>query len=433
MKVEYNEETSVRKSLSFEIEPELVEREIESRAREYARKVKLPGFRAGKIPPTVIRRRFRQEVLGDVVEKLVNKVVFEELEGRGLKPVATPKVEDLKAEEGQPLTFRAVFETLPIMELPDFRGLEVRARRGAVSEAEVEAEIERQRENAARYEPVEGRPTGKGDHVVVDLAWRPLDGGKGGRNEDAFLEVGAEGNHPDLNATLLGLSVGDNREVEVAYPAESHEHEPGHEHDHEPGPPRRVHYTLTLKAVKSKVLPALDDEFAKDLEHGSLAELRAAVRSRLLEADERRADRELKAALVARLVEKASFDVPESLVERHMNARTEQAARLVALQGVDPAKANVDWAGFREGQRAEAEKAARGEILLDEIARREGLEVTERELEGEVTAIAARLHRPREVVRARMEKDGDLHALRARIREDKVLDLIKANATMKFE
>ena len=141
MKVEYVEETSVRKALSFEIESELVEKEIEERARDYARKVKLPGFRPGKVPADVIKRRFRQQVMDDAAEAIVNRVVFEELEGRGLRPLASPRVVDLKIDENQPMTFRAVFETLPFVDVPDYRGTEVKTREAVVSEEDLDREI----------------------------------------------------------------------------------------------------------------------------------------------------------------------------------------------------------------------------------------------------------------------------------------------------
>jgi len=169
LKVEYVEETSVRKSLIFEIEPEVVEKEIETRARDYARKVKLPGFRPGKVPPEVVKRRFREAVLGDAAESIVNRVVFDELEGRGLRPLASPKVEDLKIDENQPMTFRAVFETLPLVEVPEYRGLEVKAKRAEVKDEDVDSELNKMRDEAARYDAVEDRPAREGDHVVLDV------------------------------------------------------------------------------------------------------------------------------------------------------------------------------------------------------------------------------------------------------------------------
>jgi trigger factor len=424
LKVEYIEESSVRKALTFEIEAEVVEKEIEARAREYARKVKLPGFRPGKTPPDVIKRRFRSQVLEDVAEAMVNRVVFEELEGRGLRPLASPKVTDLKIEERQPMTFRAVFETLPLIELPEYRGLTATGRTPSIGEDDIQREVDGLRENAARFDPVEGRPSAEGDFVVIDLLWRPEGGGQGGRDENAMIEVGSADNHKDFNAGLIGLEPGRTREVLVGYGAED--------------APRSlagktVRYTVTLKAIKAKVLPAADDEFAKDLDFDDLASLRDDLRRRLLAAEERTIDREVKQALVDALVDRTSFEVPEALVERHMNARTEGAARGMALQGVDPTKVGMDWRGYRESQREESVKAAKADILLDEIARREGIEVSDAEMDAEIARIAARLRKSKESVRLSMEKDGDLAALRARIREEKCLDLLKANARLNFE
>jgi trigger factor len=424
LKVEYAEESSVKKSLTFEIEPEVVEKEIETRAREYARKVKLPGFRPGKIPPEVIKRRFRDAVLGDAAESIVNRVVFDELEGRGLRPLASPKVEDLKIDENQPMTFRAVFETLPLIELPEYRGLEAKAKRAEVKDEDVDKEIDRMREDAARYDPVEDRPAREGDHVVLDVKYATVEG-EPRHDENVLVEVGSGDNHKDLNAGLLGMTPGETRHLRLV------------QEEAQVSPPRAeraVEYTVTLKAIKDKVVPAADDEFAKDLgEFGSLAEVRDSVRQRLQAMEDRRADREAKNALIEALVARATFEVPDALVERHMMARTENAARGLALQGIDPTKVGMDWREYRDAQREESLKAAKADILLDEIARREGLEVLDAEIDAEVSRFAERMRRPKETVRKQMEQNGDLSALRARIREEKTLDLLKANARLEFE
>ena len=145
----------MRKALTFEVEAERVQAEIDTRARDLARKVKLPGFRPGKVPVEVVKRRFKDEILGEAAEAIVNKIVFDELDGRGLKPLAPPKVEEVKLEEGQPMSFKAVFETLPLIELPDWKGLRVTAKGPAVAEEDVDKEIDRLREEAARYDPVD--------------------------------------------------------------------------------------------------------------------------------------------------------------------------------------------------------------------------------------------------------------------------------------
>jgi trigger factor len=346
---------------------------------------------------------------------------MEELEGRGLRPLASPKVAELKIDENQPMTFRAVFETLPLVELPEYRGLEAKSRAAAVNEEDLDREIDRMREEAARFDPVEDRPARRGDFVMMDLAWR-VAGAKGGRDENALIEVGGEGNHEDVNAALEGMSAGETKQVTVSYPEDYASRSVAG---------KTVAYTLTLKAIKAKVVPAADDEFAKDLgDWDDLAALKASVRERLLAQDQRRADRETKEALVAALVDKASFEVPEALVERHMSARTESAARGLALQGLDPRQVGVDWRQYHDGQREESVKAAKADILLDEIARREGVEVHEAELGAEIARLAERLRKSPEALRRQMEKEGDLSALRARLREEKTLDLLKANARL---
>jgi trigger factor len=423
LRVDYIEETSVRKALAFEIEPEVVQTEIDARARDLARKVKLPGFRPGKTPAEVVKRRFRDEIFNDAAERIVNKVVFDELEGRGLKPLAPPQVKELKIEEGRPMTFRAVFETLPLVELPEWKGLRVSARGASVTDEDVEKELDRLREEAARFDPIEGRPARLGDWVLGDLAWRPLDGGKGGHDENALVEIGNPGNHEGMNKGLEGMSVGETKEIDVTWGPDAAPSVAG----------KTVRYRVTVKGLKQKVVPAADDEFAKDLgEFESLAQLRERLRHQLLAAEEQRADREVKAALVEALVAKASFEVPEALVERHMTARTENLARGLAYQGIDPRKVGVNWRDYRESTREDSVKAGKADILLDEIARREGIEVQEAEIEAELARLAERSGRAKELVRRQMEKEGELSALRARIREEKTLDLLKANASIEL-
>ncbi len=391
------------------------------RPRTTPRSSGLPGFRPGKIPIDVVKTRFKDQVLGDVAEAIVNRVVMDELEGRGLRPLASPKVADLKIDEKQPMTFKAVFETLPIVDLPEYRGLAVKAKAAEVKDEDIGREIDRMREEAARFDPVEGRATKTGDFVMVDLAWR-VEGQKGGRDENALIEVGGAGNHADMNAALVEMSPGDTKQVTAVYPEDSTSVSVAG---------KTVAYNVTLKAIKSKVVPAADDEFAKDLgDWDSLEALRQTVREKLLAAEQRRVDRETKEALIAALVEKASFEVPEALVERHMSARTENAARGLAMQGIDPRQVGVDWRQYRDGQREESVKSAKADILLDEIARREGIEVLDADVQTEVARLAERLKKSTEALRRQMEKDGDLGALRARIREEKTLDLVKANARL---
>ncbi len=293
-----------------------------------------------------------------------------------------------------------------------------------VADADVDKEVDRLREQAARYDPMEeARPTQAEDYVLLDLYWRPLDGGKGGHDENALIEIGNEGNHPDMNKGLEGLSLGETREIDVAWGKDAAPKIAN----------KTVRYTVTLKGLKKKVVPAADDEFAKDLgEFDSLEALRGKIRQQLQAAEERRADRETKAALVEALVARADFEVPEALVERHMTARTETLARGLAYQGIDPRKVGVNWRDYRESTREESVKAAKADILLDEIAKREGIETLESEVDREVARLAERAGKSKDALRAQLAKEGDLAALASRIREEKTLDLIKSNASIEL-
>jgi len=288
----------------------------------------------------------------------------------------------------------------------------------------VDRELARLREEAARYDPVEPRPAAEGDFAVLDVDFTTAEG-KPRHDENVLVEVGAADNQKELNEALVGMAPGETRVAHVVV-------EPAQQAP--PKAERAVDYKVTLKDTKKKVVPALDDEFAKDLgEWDSLAALRDTVRQRLRAAAERKADRDVKNALVLALVAKADFEVPETLVERHMSARTESAARGLAFQGVDPTKVGMDWKKYREEQREESVQAAKADILLDEIARREGVEASDADVDAEVGRYAETVKKSKESVRARMEKDGDLQALRARIREDKTLDLLRANARLSDE
>ena len=423
MQVEYIEETSVRKALAFELEPELVQAEIDRRAQALAKKARLPGFRPGKIPADVVKRRFREDILSETAETIVNQYVFKELDGRGLKPLAAPRVEDLRIAEGEPMTFRAVFETLPDVEVPDWKGLRVTVQGASVTDEDVDKEIDRLREEAARYEPVDPRPTEEGDHVTVDLTWTPRDGSAGGRDENALIEIGHEGNHEDMNAALVGMSVDETKAVDVTWGPDAAPAIAG----------KTVGYELTVKGIKKKVVPEADDEFAKDLgEFDSLDALKARIREQQETGEERRVERDLRAALVEALVTKVSFEVPETLIEHHMTARTENLARGLALQGLDPRKIDINWREYRESQRENSVKAARADILLDQIASHEKLEVLDAEVDAEIARLAEGAGKSADAVRAQMDKEGDLAAVKGRIREEKTLDLLKANASIEL-
>ena len=226
-----------------------------------------------------------------------------------------------------------------------------------------------------------------------------------------------------MNEAFLGMAVGDAKEMDVTWGPDAAPAVAG----------KTVHYAATLKGIKDKIVPEADDEFAKDLgEFDSLAELKDKLRAQLQAHEEQRVARETRAALVEALVAKADFEVPDVLVEHHMTQRAENLARGLAQQGLDPRKVGVDWREYRESQRDESVKAARAEVLLHQIAEREHVKVLDAEVQAEVTRLAERLQKSPEALRLQMQKDGDLGALGGRIREEKILDLLKANASIEL-
>jgi trigger factor len=424
MKTEFVDVNETRKNVRVEIPSDVVDAEIERVARGYSRTAKVPGFRPGKTPPRVIKQRFKDQILNEVAQDLIPRAVGDVLRERGVEPVDTPDVRDVTIEAGQPLTFTASFDTVPSFEPGDYSTISLRRLSSRVADEAVDEALERLRQRAARFEPVEGRGLEHGDSALVDLERREPSG-KADTHKGVSVELGSPANPPGFDAELAGLEAGAVKTFTIHFPADYPAAELAG---------TDMTYTVTVHGIKKRVLPALDDEFAKDLgEFGSLAELRDKVRGQMVAAEERKIEREVKNALVDALVQRASFEVPDALVERHMIARTENAARGLALQGLDPAKVGVDWEKYRDAQREESVKAAKADILLDEIARREGIEALEGEVDAEVGRYAERVKKAKDVVRARLEKDGDLGPLKARIREEKTLDLLKANARMNVE
>ena len=275
MKVEFADVSETRKRLTIEIPSEAVDAEIERLVGRLGRTAKVPGFRPGKVPPRVVWQRFKDEILHDVAHDLVPQALDSALQERDLEPVDTPDVRDVVVEQGAPLTFVATFDTVPPFDPGEYRGVALRKPAATVEEAAVDETLERLRQRAARFEPVEGRPLAADDWATVDLE-RQVAGrraaGRGREARERHDRPGAEANPPGFSEQLVGLEAGAHKMFTVHYPDE---------HAVKDLAGRTVEYGVTVKAIKQRVVPALDDEFAKDLgEFDSLAALRDRVRQR---------------------------------------------------------------------------------------------------------------------------------------------------------
>ena len=424
MKAELVDVNETRKNLTIEIPRDVVDAEIERVAHDYSRKARIPGFRPGKAPARVIKQRFRDQILHDVAHELVPSAIDEAMRERGLEPVDTPDVRDVNVEEGSALTFTASFDTVPAFEPGDLSTISVRRPRVAIDDQAVSDALTRLRERAARFEPVEGRGVIEADHLTVDLERKDPDG-KVDRHTDVAITLGAKANPPGFDEQLLGVEIGGQRSFTIQYPADYAITELQN---------TSVDYTVTVKGIKRRVVPELDDEFAKDLgDFPTLDALRARVREDLEHEGRHAAEREVRGELMTQLAARVPFEVPAALVEREIDRRLEEFARRLLDQKIDPRQAGIDWNAFRESQQAPARDAVASAIALDEIARREQLQVAEDEVEREIARYGDRTGRAAAAVRATLEKEGGLSRVYAGLRREKSIDFVMARATIAGE
>jgi trigger factor len=423
MKVVINEMEGCRRRLEVEIPLERVETEMARVFQDYSRHARLPGFRKGHVPMEVVRRRFAKEVRDEVVERLVRGETRRILEEKQIDPIGSPVLESVTFEDGKPLQFKALFEVQPKVSVDGYRNMAVAVPRHAVSDEMVGSYLEGLAERAARLEAIEGRPVQKGDYIVGTLSCRFLKGkGKDLKDESLMLEAGSDENHPDFNAAILGLSAGDTKTFLVEYPDD---------YNAVSLRGRHVEYTLSLKEIKKKVRPPIDDELAKELGNfASLDELRAKVREEL----ERRAAAaeraEAKNRLLADLVGRHPIEVPESMIETQLDARVEALARELVHRGADPTQADIDWPKERERARPGAVDSVRAMLILDAIAEREGIAATEDDVNAWLKEEARRSGASVAAVKEKLSENSRLTGLRRQIVREKSLDFLLHDATI---
>ena len=424
MKTEFQDITETQKRLTIEIPSDVVDREIDRITKGYSRQARLPGFRPGKVPASVIKQRFKEQIFHDVAHELIPRAIEDALTARGVEPVDTPNVKDVALKEGQPLKFTAAFETLPPFDPGDLATISLRQPPTTIELNAVDQTLERLRDRAARLEPVEARPAADGDTLIVDLDRRDASG-ENDHHDAVPVEIGAPANPPGFDANLVGLNPGDEKTFVVHFPEDYAVKELAN---------TDVTYTVKVKELRQRVVPDLDDEFAKDLgEFDTLDALRDRIEKDLTEEAELSAKREVRNELLKQLAGRVTFEVPASLVDREIDRRLEEFARRLAEQGVDPRQANVDWAQFREAQREPARGAVASALVLDEIARRENLVVGDEDLDKEIEQFATRSGRTPAAVRAQLEKEGGISRLHAGLRREKAVDYAMSRAKMAAE
>jgi trigger factor len=406
------------REIAIEVPADVVERETESLMQKYQKLARLPGFRKGKVPASVIRQRFAQDLRNDVIEELVPRFFRQEAEKQHLEPVSQPRVTDIQFNEGEPLRFKASFEVMPPIEVPSYDELRAERQDVSVSSEEVEDELNHLREQRAKYIEVQGSTLAEGDFAEVSFTGMPAEeGGKPITVDDVLVEVGGKKTVREFSENLRGCSPGDERRFDVQYPADFNDQRLAG---------KTVTYNVKIKAIKQKELPPLDDDFAKSIgDFKSVTDLRQRVREELESQKKHRSEHEAKDKLIEQLVQKNDFPVPEALVERQVDVRLERGLRALAAQGLraeDMKK--MDLPRLRAGQREAAVREVKASLILEKIAEAEKLEVSDQEINNEIESLAKQMQQTPESVRARLTRDGALDRIRNRIRNEKALDFL---------
>ena len=409
-----------RHELEISIPVDEVESETNRVASDVQKRAKLHGFRPGKAPSSLIRKQFSGDIRQKVLETLIPKYLNKQFEAENLNVVGTPDIKDVHFHEGEPLRFKAEFEVVPQIELGDYRDVEVPYHDPSVTDEDVNNRIEELRQQKAQYVNIDPRPLEDGDHAVVALESVAGVEGEPVKQDEMVLEIGGADTFEDFTENLRGLSPGDEKEFAVTYPED---------YGGKRLAGKSVTFRATVKGIRRKDLPELNDDFAQDLgDYRGLEELREAVRKALFAQREHDAQQEAKNRIIDKLVDQHTFPVPEVFVDRQVRSRVEQSLRAMAVDGLDPRKLQLDWEKVKETQRDKAVREVKASLLLSRIAEREAIGATRDEVDREVERIARQQREPVAALHMKFEKDGTLGRIASQIQTDKTLNFLFEHA-----
>jgi trigger factor len=403
-----------KRSVEVEIPLEDVERARERVTSSMRQRVRLPGFRPGKAPVSMIQSRFEGDIRNEVLEMLLPQAFRSRVEKDDLKVVGTPDISELQFEPGKPIRFKADFEVAPEFDIAEYRGLPVQYEEPVVTDEEIAKRLDSMRENKAEYVNLDPRPVEDKDFVMVEL--KSLSGLAEPIEQDVQIEVGAAETLAPFNEALIGAAPGDSKEVDVTYPAD---------YGQERLAGRTVRFRLTPKIIRRKELPALDDEFARDLgDYQTLDELKDVVKRTIFQEKQYAAQQQAKEALIDRLVEANDFPVPEAYVDRQIENQVRIQLRDLVGPNTDLSSLKLDWAKIKETQREKAVRNVKASLLLEKISDRESIHATKEEVDREVQRVARQEREAVPVTRARLEKDGTLGRIASHIQTEKALQFV---------
>jgi trigger factor len=402
-------------SIEVSIPVDVIDAETVKVAGEFQKRMRMPGFRPGKAPLSMVKKSLESDIRSKVVENLIPRYLDKQFEEDHLKVVSRPDIVDVHFTPGEPMVFKAEFEVAPEFELGEYRGLEVPYSEPVVTDEDVESRLKSMRESRATYANVDPRPLEDGDFALISLEStsgtdEPV------KSDEMMLEVGGADTMPAFTEGLRGANPGDERDLEVAYPDD---------YGSEKLAGKTVGFHLVVKGVRRKELPELNDEFAQDLgDFRTMEEVREMVRKTILGQRENELQQEAKNKLVDKLVDAHEFPVPQIYVDRQIENRMSQRLAALAEQGVDISKLKPDWTKLREAQGEQANREVRASLLLGKISEREGIHATKEEVDRQVEQVARQEREPIPRARKRLEENGGLGRIANHIVTEKTLNLL---------
>lgn len=423
MKAELIDLGQCRRNLDIEIPGEVVDKEITHIAQEFARRARVPGFRPGKAPLAVVKTRFRDEIVSEMMQHLMPKYFGDAIDEQKLDIIqATPRFESVDYASGKPLRFKAVFEVYPQLSVSNYEGIPVAEVSSQVEDSEIDASLKKLQEDMAELTPVEeNRPVREGDFAEISYSGMiegseepPMTGQK------AVVEVGGRTTVKEFTENLLGSSANEEKKFVVTYRTDYPESRLAG---------KSVHYSVNIESIKTKETPELNDEFAQRVgEYKTLDELKARLRQDLEKHKRDHAQEQMREKMLEWLEDNNQFEIPQSLVDRQLQIRVQRLLRDLSRQGINPQRLDVDWAKIREDQQQQAVRDVKGSLILDYISEKEGISVGDEEVEAELDRIAAETNRPKEKVKEVLSRESGLERLSGQIRNKKTLDLLQEKA-----
>ncbi len=411
-----------KRELTIEVPAEVVNGERAKILNKYAKLARIPGFRKGKVPVTVVRQRFADEIKSELVESLVPRYFREETAKQNLLPVSQPRVTDLHLHEGEALKFTAEFEILPDFKVAAYDDIKPETIDTSVSEEDVERALNNLRLQHATYNAVEeDRALADGDFAVVGFRGTPKESeqeadAKPVEVDEVMVEIGGENTIPEFSENLRGVKSGEQHTFDVKYADDFADKRLAG---------KTMTYEVTVKGIKTRSVPEPNDEFAKELsaDFATYEDLRNRLRDNMKAEKEHEAEHQGKDKIVEDLVRRNDFPVPESMIDQQIDMRLERGLRALAAQGMKTEDMKrMDFDRLRAGQREGAVREVKASLILEQIAEQEKIEVSDEELEQELAAVALQTKQPVEQVRARLTQDGGLDRIRHRIRNEKTLN-----------